>query len=573
MAAAFQVRGSNAAALFTLKIHRGEGMALLATNWRRGPPPPDFVGFAIEYRRPGAQRFVALRNRLGFPGADGSVSFEQLSTKLSPIQYFRWIHFPFNAELPGEFTYRVTPVFMDARDKLSEGAVQEAALELRRETYPGRLNLGFTRGFVSSQAFVDRWAVDGRVDTLLPPRADQGLDFVPTHAKAMQALDWMGFEARRLILALLDDALADTTAQVRMVAYDLNAPEIVRRLLALSTRLQLIVDDDGAHGQPGSGETRAAARLAAAGAQVKRQHLGALQHNKFIVVDGSKVKQVLCGSTNFSWRGLYVQANNALLLTGRQPVRVFGAAFEAYWASDSVADFAAGASAQWQPLGLADIDAQVSFSPRSAGNAALAGIAQDIRNTRSSLFYSLAFLAQTPGLVRDAIGEVTRDGSRFVHGMADRELGGILLATPDGNLAPVSPAALVGKVPPPFKAELIGGSGVRLHHKFVVIDFDKPQARVYIGSYNFSEAADRSNGENLLLLRNRRVAVACMVEALRLFDHYRFRIKQAAAPRSTRAAGAGLTLRKPPRQPGETAWWAKHYSDVHRIRDRLLFSA
>ncbi len=573
-AAAFQVRGNNEQALFTLKIHRGEGMALLAMNWKRGTPPPDFVGFAIEHRAPGATRFAALRNRLGFAGADGAVNPKQLSTRLSPIQYFRWIHSPFNAEQPGAFTYRVTPVFMDTRDKLSYGAAQEAALELRRETYPGRLNLGFTRGFVSSQAFVDRWAVDGRVDTLLPPRADRGLDFVPSHPKAAQALAWMGFEARRVILALLDDAVADPSAQVRMVAYDLNEPEIVRRLQALGPRLRLIVDDDGAHGRPGSGESRSAALLMAAGAQVRRQHLGALQHNKSIVVDGRRLRQVLCGSTNFSWRGLYVQANSVLSLTGRQPVAVFSAAFEAYWASDSVPAFAAGASAQWQPLKLANIDAQVSFSPRSAADAALPGMARDIQGTRSSLFYSLAFLAQTPGLVRDAIAEVTRDGRRFVHGMADRELGGIVLATPDGNLAPVSPAALAGRVPPPFKAEPAGGGGVRLHHKFVVIDFDKPQARVYLGSHNFSQAADHRNGENLLLIRNRRVAVACMVEALRLFDHYRFRIKQAGATRGTGPArSGGLTLRKPPRQPGETAWWDKHYTDVHRIRDRLLFSA
>ena len=59
-----------------------------------------------------------------------------------------------------------------------------------------------------------------------------------------------------------------------------------------------------------------------------------------------------------------------------------------------------------------------------------------------------------------------------------------------------------------------------MHHKFVVIDFDNPTARVYFGSYNFSEAADTSNGENLLLIRDRRIAISYMVEALRIFDHY-----------------------------------------------------
>jgi len=43
-------------------------------------------------------------------------------------------------------------------------------------------------------------------------------------------------------------------------------------------------------------------------------------------------------------------------------------------------------------------------------------------------------------------------------------------------------------VPEPFKSEPSGG-GTRMHHKFTVIDFDKPTARVYLGSYNFSTPA------------------------------------------------------------------------------------
>jgi hypothetical protein len=41
------VTGGVAAAPFTLKIHRGEGMGLLAMNWKGGMPPDNFVGFSI----------------------------------------------------------------------------------------------------------------------------------------------------------------------------------------------------------------------------------------------------------------------------------------------------------------------------------------------------------------------------------------------------------------------------------------------------------------------------------------------------------------------------------------------
>src|SRR5829696_371977 len=227
MSTDFQVEGQSASALFTLKVHRGEGMALLAMNWKDGTPPPDFVGFAIAYKEPGGDRFFTLLNRLSFPRADGSVDPTARPTTLSPIQKFRWVHFPRKADLAGEFLYHVSPMFMNERGELSQGDPQEVPIELRRETYPGQLNVTFTRGFVSSQAFVDQFAPDGSVSTLLPAKADAGLSFVPTHPEAAKALAWMGFEARNAILEVLDQAVADTTAQVRVVAYDLNEPDIV----------------------------------------------------------------------------------------------------------------------------------------------------------------------------------------------------------------------------------------------------------------------------------------------------------------------------------------------------------
>ena len=567
----FQVSGRNAAALFTLKLHRGDGMTLVAMDWKDGEPPQDFVGFAIEYKEPGGDRFFPLKNRLGFPGDEGEINPNRLSTRLSPIQKFRWVHFPRSAELPGKFVYRVTPVFMNHNDELSYGEAQEAAIELRRETYPEKLNVTFTRGFVSSQAFVDSYESAGPISQLLPSRADKGLTFVPTHPKAEEALAWMGFEARHAILEVLDQAVADEEARVRVVAYDLNEPDVVSRLEKLGVRLKVIIDDDGSHGETNSAETQAEQRLSASAGvdNVKRQHMGKLQHNKTIVVDGPEVQAVVCGSTNFSWRGFFVQSNNAIILRGQNAVTPFLAAFDDYWQNDGATGFGTTASAEWADLELGGIDARVAFSPHAPENALLAGIADDIGNhTTSSLFYSLAFLYQTHGPIRDAIKKVTEDDGIFVYGVSDRTVGGLDLQKPDGNVAPVRPASLGENVPEPFKSEPAGGAGNRMHHKFVVIDFDKATARVYLGSYNFSETADKKNGENLLLIRDRRVAVSYVVEALRIFDHYHFRVAQEEADVAERK----LVLATPPRGPGEEPWWAEDYTVAQKIRDRELFA-
>jgi phosphatidylserine/phosphatidylglycerophosphate/cardiolipin synthase-like enzyme len=571
MSRRFQVTGRNSAAPFTLKVHRGDGMALLAMNWKSGTPPDDFVGFGIQYREPGGDKFFSLKNLLNFLDAQGRVSRKRTSTMLSPIQMFRWVHFPRNPNLAGEFTYRVTPVFMNGDGELSYGESQEAGIELRRETYPGRLNVTFTRGFVSSQAFVSRYESRGPLSRLLPAKADRGLSFVPTHPETQDALSWMGFETREAILDVLDRAIADPKASVRVVAYDLNEPDIVARLEQIGPRLKVIIDDSGSHGKPRSSEAEAARRLvASAGAgNVKRHHMGGLQHNKTIVVDGPKVRAVVCGSTNFSWRGFFVQANNAVVLRGKKPVRAFLAAFEAYWRHDDPGDFGATASAEWVDLGLRGIRARVAFSPHSTENALLAAIADDIRqNAASSLFYSLAFLYQTKGPIRQAIEDVTRDDKIFVYGISDRKVGGLDVQDPNGNLEPVYAAALTQDAPEPFRAEPKGGGGNRMHHKFVVVDFNRPTARVYLGSYNFSDPADSANGENLVLIRNRRIAVSYAVEALRIFDHYHFRVTEKEKKRKRKK----FALVRPPRKPDQKPWWDRYYTDPHKVRERELFA-
>jgi phosphatidylserine/phosphatidylglycerophosphate/cardiolipin synthase-like enzyme len=568
MGDAIVITGSSASALFTLKVRRGEGMALLTMNWTQGTPPDDFVGFAIEYQAPGEAQFTALDNMLAFLGPDEKVVPGRTPSLRAPFQRFRWVHFPRDANLDGDFKYRVTPVFMAAEDSLSYGDPQEAAVVLGGETYPGELNVAFTRGFVSSQAFAERYEP---VATLLPQDANEGLKFTPTNPKSKEALDWMGFEARHAILDVLDEAIADDAAQVEVVAYDLNEPEVVSRLEKLGGRLRMIIDNSGSHGAPGSAEDEAEQRLAAsAGAgNVKRQHMGGLQHNKTIVVQSPTNQIVVCGSTNFSWRALFVQSNNALVLRGKDAADTFSAAFEQYWQHDDPGGFSTTAAAERSDLKLDAIDAQAAFSPHSSQNALLAEVAQDIgEHTQSTLLYSLAFLYQTPGPILDAIKKVTDDDTIFVYGISDRKVGGIDVQRPNGNVDPVFPEELSAHVPEPFKSEVTGNGGVRMHHKFVVIDFDKPTARVYVGSYNFSHAADTANGENLLIIRDPRVAVSYAVEALTLFDHYHFRISE----REAKEEGKPYALARPPRNPGEKPWWDAYYSDPHKARDRQTFA-
>lgn len=588
----YLVRGSNLHAPFSLAVHRGDGMCLLAMDWIGSEPPPDFVGFAIEFRPPGQvpgkERYYAVNNRLCFEGKERTVAAgepaAQYPSTEAPFQTFRWVHFPRDADKPALFKYRVTPIFMGANDALSRGEPQEVDFPLQRETFAGELDVAFTRGYVSSQAFADKFGGEQALTQLVPGAADVGLEFVSTHPDAARAYDWMGFDARARILELLHAALTDG-AEVRIVAYELNLPEMVALLEQMGPKLRIVIDDssnlktDKKTGKvsgkdkaaPDSAESKATVRLLAAGCAVKRQHMFGLQHNKSIVVDGPTVKAVVCGSTNFSWRGFYVQANNAVIMRGPDVVAMQLEAFDAYW--NNAAAFRASPVSVWRALPLASVDGQIAMSPRSAPHKLLPAIGADIRTAHSSLFYSLAFLNQTGGDVTEAVTTINGGSAVFSFGISDKKTG-ILVNDPSGNFTPVYSSALSGKLPPPFRIESAGGSGVKMHHKFVVIDFDKPSARVYTGSFNFSKPADTDNGENLMLFRDKRIATSYMVEAVRLYDHYRFRVKQSevqAAHKADKTQPKRMVLKRPAKA-GEEAWFKQFYNDPLKLRDRKLFS-
>lgn len=259
-----------------------------------------------------------------------------------------------------------------------------------------------------------------------------------------------------------------------------------------------------------------------------------------------------------------MQSNHAVIIQGKSGVKVLADAFDQYW--NDAAGFPSSASAGWSPLHLEGVDASVTFSPHNSKNSVLNDIANDILNAQSSIFYSLAFLNITPGVIRNALATQTSNANLFVAGISDKRTG-IAVASGSSNRPPAFVKPLGKAAPEPFKSEPGGGSGTHMHHKFIVIDFDRPTARTYLGSYNMSNAADGSNGENLMLIKDRKVATAFMVEAVSMIDHYEFRMAQA-----DKAARKTLKLQAPPQTPAEKPWWDEDWTDARKVNDRTLFS-
>src|SRR5439155_7018809 len=97
----------------------------------------------------------------------------------------------------------------------------------------------------------------------------------------------------------------------------------------------------------------------------------------------------------------------------------------------------------------------------------------------------------------------------------------------------VKAVALTKNIPEPFSKEATEGTAHRVHHKFVVVDFNDSDPVLFTGSSNLAEGGEKANGDNLIAIYDREVATAFAIEAIRLVDHYHFRSIMSNATKTT----------------------------------------
>jgi phosphatidylserine/phosphatidylglycerophosphate/cardiolipin synthase-like enzyme len=281
--------------------------------------------------------------------------------------------------------------------------------------------------------------------------------------------------------------------------------------------------------------------------------------------------KVLHGSTNFSFRGIYIQANNMLVFSAPEVVSLFADYFEQAFEGPAKGFSNRPITKQWHDI---DIEGKpklsLCLSPHTDAGLSLDQVGEAIKNAESSVFFCIAFLAQTTsGAVREAVEDL-ENRDLFSYGISDKR-GGLNVHKPDGTDGIVSFAYLAQHAPEPFKSEWAAGTGpsqIHEHDKFVVVDFNLPTARVYTGSCNLSVSGEEKNGDNLICIHDPRVATSYAIESLRIFDHLEFRSRM-----ETSGAPETINLAKPTKISGKPAWFERFYvADSQAERDRQLFS-
>src|SRR5204863_3679596 len=144
---------------FSFRAYPGDGAILLAFDLDESRQA-DLAGFAIEYTDPDGHTFPVL-NRLNFGQALTSATTLQqrkyTPTDEAPLQKFHWVHFPPDVK-PGTFTYKATAMLFQPGSETALTAGPSAEVEVAlMPAGPTPFQLGFTRGYVSSQAYAEEF--------------------------------------------------------------------------------------------------------------------------------------------------------------------------------------------------------------------------------------------------------------------------------------------------------------------------------------------------------------------------------------------------------------------------------
>lgn len=581
---------------FSVRGYEGDNKTLLAFNFASKAAAADLAGFSIQCK-PSGQPPYYLLNDLLFPAPNNHAVLAgepQHSSANAPFQKYRWVHVTGQshqglAPAVGNYLYTVTPRYFGANGNMLalDGSLSASVTIPVGPFRKGSLALGFSRGYMQSQAYVNHFGSK----TPIAPR-NRPLQF-DTSGKAgtnaagqpvtfADIYKWMGSSARVQVFNVLNEVLNDASLTLKMFAYDLDEPDIVGILLQLAAqgRIKIILDDATlhiAHKNPKTGKTVTPLEVpfaaqfqqqAKAPSAMLRGKFGRYSHDKILIVLKNGVPtRVLTGSTNFSVTGLYVNANHVLVFDDATVAKEYSAVFDESWNDNcSQTAFAQSrfATAPFTPVGAGLPAMTVNFSPHSATYVtSLLGklvdrINSEVNQPEGNVLFAVMELDDTRSVnpVYTALNNIYKKGNIFSYGISDKPDGVALYqpSTPQGVIVTGKPSHV--QLPPPFN-QVPSPPGHEIHDKFVICGINGADPVVYCGSSNLANGGEKANGDNLLEIHDADVATVFAIEALGLIDHYNFldRYAQAKAAKTAAQSTKKKSATKAPakKKPAKTA--------------------
>jgi PLD-like domain len=555
-----------------VKGYIGDNKTLLAFNFTNAAAAKNLAGFTIQCQ-PQGQPAYYLFNELQFedPSKHAQVATEKPNSTINaPIQKYRWTHVPGSshqglAPAVGNYSYTVTPRYFDNTQSMKPlDASLSASITVPVGPFKkGALSLGFTRGYMQSEAFVHHFGPKAQLQPAGKPLlydthqtagtspAGQAYTFEDEYA-------WMGSTARVQVLTILKTALNDPSVHVDVFAYDLNDPTIMQGLLDLGKqgRVRIILDNASLHTKdPKTGKVPSEDQFAAqfnkqakAPAALVRGSFGRFSHDKiFILSKNNSAFRVITGSTNWSVTGLYVNANHVLVFDDATVAAEYAKVFAQSWEilgktktpSKGAANAFSGTPLATQPFNVQSASVPktiINFSPHTDNRvqeilgAISTRITKEVSAAKGNVLFAVMQLTGSQSPVYSTLCGLHGKPGLYSYGISDAPQGTFLYAP--GSKTGVMVTGKPGQtmLPPPFD-QVPTPPGHEIHDKFVVCGLNGSDPVVYCGSSNLASGGEALNGDNLLEIHDADVATAFAIEALLLVDHYNF-LDRMATPKA-----------------------------------------
>lgn len=271
---------------------------------------------------------------------------------------------------------------------------------------------------------------------------------------------------------IMADTFLDADVRVDVAAFDLDSNAIVDALIALEERgveVRVVTDTDNA-------SLPSINRLRRNGISVVEDKRSGLMHNKFAVIDG---RYVWVGSMNFTTNGAYCNNNNLLIIDAPRLAANYTAEMDEMY-NERLFGPDSPINTPNELLTIQGVTIENYFGPEK-------DIAPTIARTVARAQEAILFMAFS--FTDERVGEAIlgrADAGVFVQGVF--ETAG---SETSFSYYPIMLAAGL----PNLQVRQDGNPRI-MHHKIIIIDYET----VVLGSFNFSESANRRNDENVLIV-------------------------------------------------------------------------
>jgi phosphatidylserine/phosphatidylglycerophosphate/cardiolipin synthase-like enzyme len=480
-----------------------------------------------------------------------------------PIQSFLWADY--TPEAATNYRYTVRPVHGPHAKLLDVREPQGTSVRITTEpVHDGRNGVSrqdmyFNRGVIGSQAF---------------EREFPGVDPKATDP-ASAPMVWLSRGLFEGLLAFIAQALDERFA-LRGAFYEFRyqpAVDAFGQALENGADVQIVYEAEGGNGSYRDENEVALGRagLLRPGVAIPRTQRTGIRHNKFAVLlkDENPVA-VWTGSTNISEGGIFGHTNIGHVVRDARVAQAYLDYWEALAGDPTVGALRKRALALTPaPPPVPSVGVTPLFSPRDGDKATttLDWYASLIARAKRLVCMTLAFNFDQ---VFQTVMAPESDVLRYI--VKDKDLADDEAIGHDHDLL----FAAGGRLPEGALAGFLSERGNPLntndyiHTKVLLVDPLGAEPVVVTGSANFSRPSQRTNDENMLVIRgDTRVADCYLGEYMRIFDHHyaRYVVAKLKASRGDADPDAGYLKSK------AAEWLPAHFSSQsYKSKRRRYFT-